>query len=187
MIQATITYVKESRCTQDPPRAVLVVDHHNRATTMITHDLPPSDNAEFNVADFKQLYKKFDSTTIANLSNIYCDTAVFKDPIHNVKGIEALREYFSGFCTPELQCEFEISNQIVAQGQAFFQWQMYYRHPRLKSGKALELNGGTLIKFDSKVFYHEDFYDMGAMIYQHIPVLGWAIKNINARMLEPTS
>jgi hypothetical protein len=144
-------------------------------------------NPTFDIEQFKRLYQTFDSHTLAYLPQLYSPTIIFKDPVHQLNGISALSDYFSGFCNSETKCQFEITNQIVAKDQAFFQWQMYYQHARLKSGQNLTLNGGTLIKFNSKIVYHEDFYDMGAMIYQHLPLLGWAVKKINSRIAEQTS
>lgn len=138
----------------------------------------------FDTARFKQLYKKFDQETIRNLPDIYSPQINFKDPIHQLLGIPELSRYFAGFCSDELRCEFVIHNEVVAHDQAFFQWKMRYQHPNLASGKPLTLDGGTLIKFDSHITYHEDFYDMGAMIYQHVPVLGWAVKKVNARIAQ---
>lgn len=139
-------------------------------------------NPVFDIEQFKQLYKIFDSHTLARLPKIYSPAIIFKDPIHQLQGIAALNQYFAGFCNPEMKCEFEIHNEIISHDQAFFQWRMHYQHPHIKSGKPLMLNGGTLIKFNSNIVYHEDFYDMGAMIYQHLPVLGWTVKKINARI-----
>jgi hypothetical protein len=149
---------------------------------MEIQDASLAPSLEFDTERFKQLYKIFDSYALARLPQIYSATIIFKDPIHQLQGIAALNQYFARFCNPEIKCEFEIHNEIISHDQAFFQWQMHYQHPRIKSGKPLTLNGGTLIKFNSKIVYHEDFYDMGAMIYQHLPVLGWAVKKINTRI-----
>lgn len=136
----------------------------------------------FDVENFKALYQTFNSNTLLRLPWVYSPDIAFKDPIHQLQGLAALTAYFEEFCNPDTQCSFEFRNQLVSDGQAFFQWQMHYRHPSLKKGKMLTLDGGSLIKFNSHIYYHEDFYDMGAMIYQHIPVLGWALKKVNARL-----
>jgi hypothetical protein len=138
----------------------------------------------FDIAKFKQLYQTFDSNTLSQLPKLYDNSIVFKDPIHQITGIKPLTNYFATFCSPETQCQFDFINEVISDSQAFFHWQMHYSHPKLQAGKTLTLNGGTLIKFNSQITYHEDFYDMGAMIYQHIPVLGWAVKKINARITE---
>jgi len=144
-------------------------------------------NPVFDVAQFKQLYQTFDERTVSKLPLLYSTSVVFKDPIHQLEGLDPLSHYFANFCKPDTYCQFEFINEILASDQAFFQWKMHYSHPKLRAGKRLILNGGTLIKFESQIVYHEDFYDMGAMIYQHIPILGWAVKKINLHMQEHTS
>jgi hypothetical protein len=138
----------------------------------------------FDIEQFKQLYYTFSSETPNQLSKLYHPAIIFKDPIHELKGIAALTDYFAGFCKPDTHYKFEFINQVIAHDQAFFQWQMHYAHPSLANGKPLVLNGGTLIKFNAQITYHEDYYDMGAMVYQHIPVIGWAVNKINARIAE---
>ncbi|GGY75418.1 transcriptional regulator [Cellvibrio zantedeschiae] len=146
-----------------------------------------STSSLFDIAQFRQIYKKFNADTVRKLPDIYSPTIIFKDPVHQINGIAELSDYFASLCNPEMQCEFEITNEIASDNQAFFQWKMHYQHPRLKAGTPLILDGGTLIKFNTKIVYHEDFYDMGAMIYQHIPILGWAVKKINARIAGQSS
>jgi hypothetical protein len=79
-------------------------------------------------------------------------------------------------------CEFEFLDQLANDNQAFFRWRMHYYHPRLNAGQPLAVGGASLIKFNERIFYHEDFYDMAAMIYQHLPLVGWLVKKINARI-----
>jgi hypothetical protein len=138
----------------------------------------------FNIDLFKQFYKTFSSETPTQLPQLYHPAITFKDPVHELKGLTALSDYFASFCNKDTQYKFEFTNEVISHDQAFFQWQMHYAHPSLASGKPLQLNGGTLIKFNAQIIYHEDFYDMGAMIYQHVPILGWAVKKINARIVE---
>lgn len=142
----------------------------------------PPTNTPFNMENFTAIYQRFDSNTLLRLPWVYSPDIVFKDPIHELQGIEALKNYFARFCNADTQCSFVFLNQLVTDEQAFIQWQMHYRHASLQQGKILTLNGGSLIKFNSHIYYHEDFYDMGAMIYQHLPLLGWAVKKINARL-----
>ncbi len=138
----------------------------------------------FDIEHFKQLYKTFSNATPAQLPDLYHPAITFKDPVHELKGIDALTNYFASFCKSDTQYKFDFINEVISPNQAFFQWQMHYAHPSLANGKPLLLNGGTLIKFNTQIIYHEDFYDMGAMIYRHIPLLGWAVKKINARIAE---
>lgn len=157
-----------------------------------SHESPQGADTEQRVAatqpldieQFKLLYNSFSHATPAQLPSLYDPNIHFKDPVHELKGLAALAHYFASFCAGERQYRFEFTNQLIAHNQAFLQWQMHYAHPQLARGKALMIEGGTLIKFTHKIIYHEDFYDMGAMIYQHLPVLGWAVKKINSRIAD---
>jgi hypothetical protein len=133
---------------------------------------------------FKELYRSFDQNTLTQLPALYKNSIIFIDPIHKLEGLDKLFKYFSSFNNPDLQCQFIFTNEIIGRNQAFFQWQMQYSHKRIYKGKLLVLSGGSLIKFSDKIYYHEDFYDMGAMLYQHIPIIGWLIRKINARMVQ---
>lgn len=137
----------------------------------------------FDIERFKKLYHTFDTTMLEQLPGIYSEEIIFKDPIHELQGLTELTQYFLGFCSPDMKCSFQFMNEVVTSNQAFFQWQMNYSHTKLENGRPLTLTGGSLIRFNNKIIYHEDFYDMGAMIYQHIPVLGWIIKKVNSRLI----
>jgi hypothetical protein len=33
-----------------------------------------------------------------------------------------------------------------------------------------------------KVLYQRDYYDAGEMLYEHLPVLGWAVRGVKKRV-----
>jgi hypothetical protein len=152
-----------------------------------THSSSAAKRTTFNVEQFKRLFQTFNSNTLIELPSLYAPEIVFKDPIHQLQGLTALRTYFKGFLNPAMQCKFEFTHQLLGQNEAFLQWQMHYQHTQLAGGKLLQLSGSTFIRFGNQIFYHEDYYDMGAMIYQHIPVIGWAVKKINTHLTAEKS
>ena len=143
--------------------------------------------------DFVSFYQAFSADSIANLGHLYAESITFVDPVHKVNGLESLKQYFHHLCGGEGTSHFAITDVIAAdkelvledaeaQASAFFRWQMTYNHPSLSSGKPLILVGGSMIRFSNRITYQEDFYDLGQMVYQHIPVLGWAVKKVKARL-----
>ena len=59
---------------------------------------------------------------------------------------------------------------------------MSYSHKRLNSAQPIQVQGHSLLKMaDDKVIYHRDYVDLGAMLYEHIPLLGKVIRTIKAR------
>ena len=133
----------------------------------------------------KQYYESFDQASFDNLEDIYADDVVFTDPLHEINGVEALKKYFKGICSNLTYCQFTFTNEIVDNTSACLKWQMEYSHESLKNNARLTLAGVSVIQFlDDKIILQEDFYDMGAMTYEHIPLLGSAIRVVKARITK---
>lgn len=69
-------------------------------------------------------------------------------------------------------------------GAGYVQWTMNYSHSAINKGKNITVQGATFVRFveNGKVIYHQDYFDLGSMLYQHVPVLGSIIKSINRRL-----
>lgn len=136
------------------------------------------------IVEFKQLYNTFDKDSLVSLGQLYSEDVTFADPLHVIQGLPALTQYFYAMCGNLTECRFEFIDEIVGQDSAFFKWHMHYRHPSIRANKLLTLTGATLIHFSDKIDRHEDFYDMGAMLYEHIPLIGSAIGFVKSRIIR---
>jgi hypothetical protein len=130
---------------------------------------------------FKSYYCEFDQRSIKDIGCFYADNICFSDPVHHLEGLKNLQRYFEQMCRDLLSCRFEFVAETVDKNTAWFKWVMYYQHPRILKGELLSLNGVSIIQFaeteaGQKIINHEDFYDMGAMLYEHTPLLGIAIR-----------
>ena len=68
--------------------------------------------------------------------------------------------------------EFHIQHIANATDFAFVRWVMILEHPKLAGGNEIKLDGVSELKIDNNLIVAQtDFYDMGAMFYEHIPVL----------------
>ena len=59
---------------------------------------------------------------------------------------------------------------------------MSYSHPRLAGGGQIDVAGISHIRFDDKINYHRDYYDLGEMLYEHLPAYGWLTRKLKARL-----
>jgi hypothetical protein len=133
----------------------------------------------------KQYYESFGQASFDNLEDIYADDVIFTDPLHKISGVVALKEYFKSICSNLTYCQFTFTDEIVDKKSACLKWQMEYSHESLKNNARLTLTGVSLIHFlDDKITLQEDFYDMGAMTYEHVPLLGSAIRVVKARITK---
>lgn len=137
------------------------------------------------IQQFEAFYRNFGQADLLDLAKIYDRKITFVDPIHTVDGIEALTAYLVSSRANLIHCTFEFDCRALQEGQGFFQWRMHFAHPRVEAGRTQSLRGCSLIKIEyGKIVYHEDFYDLGAMLYEHIPVLGWVTRKIKRDLVS---
>lgn len=132
---------------------------------------------------FEAFYRNFGAADLAELDCLYHPNLVFVDPIHRLEGLAGLTAYFEESRANVTHCAFEFNDRALQDNRGFFQWRMHFAHPRLERGKPQILRGCSLIKCnEGKIVYHEDFYDLGAMLYEHLPILGWVTRKIKRNL-----
>lgn len=134
------------------------------------------------VDEFVQFYESLGAQSTVDLTPVYADNVEFIDPVHRMQGLPALDHYFNELMTNVASLEFRITEKDVSEEQAFLQWIMSYQHPKLAGGQAIDVAGISHIRFDEKIFYHRDYYDLGEMLYEHIPLYGWITRRLKARL-----
>jgi len=132
--------------------------------------------------DFKAFYLKPDAATLEKADRLYTQDIEFRDPLHTIHGILAFKSYLKSVYTGPTDIRFEYLDEQCGEHWACITWVASYRHGALGGGRTLELRGTTQIRFTDRIFYQEDFFDVGAMVYQHLPVLGPIVRYINRRI-----
>jgi esterase/lipase superfamily enzyme len=130
---------------------------------------------------FKDNFKDVRKADWSQLGEFYADDIIFKDPVHELRGLVTLEDYFATLCAGLIDCRFEYLDQVVSDNSAYLKWVMHFRHPRL--GKELiDVRGVSHLRWNDKIDYQEDFYDMGAMLYEKLPVLGNVTRWLKLRL-----
>jgi len=132
---------------------------------------------------FAQRFAQLDKDNLQRLGELYTDDVRFTDPLHEVQGLGQLRGYFAELYANvnELRFDFHGFDQI-AEGEGYLRWVMSYRHPRLADGRLIRVDGCSHLRWRDKVYCHRDYFDAGALLYEHLPVLGRAIAWLKRRM-----
>lgn len=134
---------------------------------------------------FKSFYQQMLETEWAELDSIYSADIKFADPIHTINGREALYRYFDDLCQSVTDCRFDFLDQVIMADKAYLKWDMHFTHPKFGTQKNIVVRGVTQIQFnDSGIYYHEDIYDMGALIYENIPVFGGGVRWLKQRLAK---
>ena len=134
------------------------------------------------VENFCLYYKEFNQDSIAGLDSIYDQNAVFEDPIGKVEGLNDLKRHFSKMMSNVSYCRFEITDVVANDGQAFITWTMSFAHPKLNGHKEITVTGVSEIKFDERITYHRDYFDVGSMFYEQVPILKIIIQALKKRL-----
>jgi hypothetical protein len=131
---------------------------------------------------FIQVYTQLGNTDFHILGEIYHPDVEFIDPMHHISGADSLIDYFHHLYTNIESCCFDINHVVVSGNEAALYWTMHYQHKWLNGGKIISVEGHSRLKGqEGLVIYHRDYLDVGAMVYEHIPVLGSLIRVIKNR------
>ena len=131
----------------------------------------------------KDTYEHLDPGNVAQLRDIYADDVCFEDPIHGIQGLDALENYFETLFENVEQCRFKFHRSVVSSDGMFFSWTMMMTHRSIKRGQLIRVEGSSYLKYrHGKIYYHRDYFDLGALVYENIPVLGPLVRYIRGRM-----
>ncbi|WNO08460.1 nuclear transport factor 2 family protein [Teredinibacter sp. KSP-S5-2] len=133
------------------------------------------------VEQFKAYFQDLRKSDLSQLEDLYERHIIFKDPIHKIEGLVPLQDYMHNLCTNLTECRFEYLDILEGQDCAYIKWIMHFRHPKL-GNRLISLRGMSHIQFQEKIVFHEDVYDMGAMIYEQLPLLGRIIRWLRQRL-----
>ncbi|VUD52827.1 hypothetical protein TDB9533_01711 [Thalassocella blandensis] len=135
------------------------------------------------IEQFKQFYADHEAMDLTALDAVYAEDVVFRDPLHTIRGLPALRDYLAAMYDNITECRFEYLDELIGESSAYIKWRMHFRHPKFKD-KLITVRGVSQVQFDTKIIFHEDMYDVGEMIYDHVPVLGGVTRWLKAKIAQ---
>ncbi len=133
---------------------------------------------------FAERFAQLDASNLDRLGELYSDDILFRDPLHEVHGLAALQAYFAALYANVNELRFEFHGiEQSAMDAGYLRWTMRYRHPRLRGGELIAVEGCSYLRWrDGMVCQHRDYFDAGALLYEHVPVLGTLIGWLKRRL-----
>ena len=128
-------------------------------------------------------YKSLGSGDFDLIEPLYADDIYFEDPSHGIQGKAGLMTYFVNMFKNMENCDFKFHQTLVSESDIFTTWTMFLNHRKLNGGKTIRIDGSSFLKTrNGKIYYHRDYFDMGAMVYENLPILGRIIRTIRLRL-----
>ena len=127
--------------------------------------------------------------TIGLCDDFYAEDCRFEDPLVEIDGRSALRGHYAHLYRHVHECRFEFGPIIQEGRTCCAPWEMHLR-AKLGGGKLIVVPGISRITFDgstSLVTFHRDYFDVGAFVYENVPVLGPMVRYVKRRMHPPGS
>ena len=125
-------------------------------------------------------YNRLNANTLDSLDEFYSTDIEFRDAIGVVIGLVNLKNYYGKIYKNVKSISFEFHDFIIQDQNVVATWSLTFSAKGLNSGDHIKVSGNSYLKFreDGLVYYHRDYLDMGEMIYENIPLLGFIIKKI---------
>lgn len=126
------------------------------------------------VALFKQVFARLGPDSVMPLDRLYAPDVVFEDPLHRLVGRDAVAAYFARLNARVESAEFAFTGEVLGTGTAAMTWTMTVRTRRPR--KVIVVPGVSVLVFDDLVTAQRDYFDVGAMLYEQLPGVGWLLR-----------
>ena len=127
----------------------------------------------------------FESLTPDRLEDIVdlCHADVrFKDPFNDVRGVDKVRRVFEHMFETVDRPVFAVTDIAVSGRTAYMRWDFTFLPKGRKDLWTITGMSEVLFDPDLKVVSHIDHWDAGEQFYARLPLLGWLIRRIRARL-----
>ena len=124
--------------------------------------------------------------TLDEVDAFYAADVRFEDPMVELDGRERMRAYYAHIYRndPTLRWEFlEVMGDPASRSRALV-WIMHMEVDGLNGGRPISVPGVSRLVFDAddRCAFHRDYFDMGAFVYENVPVLRSAIGFVKRRL-----
>ena len=133
----------------------------------------------FDLDEFNLFFKDVTIESLVRLDDFYHPDVEFIDPAHRLRGIPEIRQFWTDMLGTLISCETDVFDATRDGTRCYSRWSMRVRHPKIRRGEEIEVGGmSALLLQDELVIRHEDYYCMGELLYEHLPVVGRLIRAI---------
>ncbi len=107
----------------------------------------------------------------------------FRDPFHDVQGIDRVRAVFDSAYRPIREIGVEVTDRAFSGPVCYLRWSFSFRVGR-GAGRPWRIEGMSEIHFtaDGRATLHIDHWDAAGQFYERLPVIGWLLRSIRRRI-----
>ena len=133
-----------------------------------------------------EYFERLSANNLGELDNYYATDAWFKDPFHEVTGVNAIRAILRHTFNKLPGARFRVIRRFPGEdGHAVILWEMDFTMPITQQHTTIR--GATHLTFaaDGKVTLHRDYWDAAEELYARLPVLKWLMRALARQAAAP--
>jgi hypothetical protein len=136
------------------------------------------------LAGYIRFFQELRLDTVVRLDRLAVPDVHFKDPFNDFRSRDRMKDVFTRLYQMLDQPRFIVRDHALSEQTAYLRWGFVYR--RRGQPRPSTIEGMSEIRFDlaGKVTSHIDHWDAAEQFYEKLPVLGWVLRKIRARMAE---
>jgi len=134
---------------------------------------------------FQRLFREFTPQAVPGaVGGAYAEDVWFNDTLKTIESRDELAEYLAESASLCDDFEVDVHEARGADGDYLVRWTMRIKFKRFRRGQWTESIGVSHLRFDGdgRIIMHQDYWDSAGGLFEYVPVLGWAIRKIKARL-----
>ncbi len=133
----------------------------------------------------KDFFISLNKDTMGLVDEFYDENIIFRDPLVEINNRKQMKNYYANMYKNVQSVSWSFSDEINDKDSCVLAWKMTLQAKNFNGNKPLVVDGISLIKFggkEGKAVYHRDYFDLGAFVYEGLPVLGSMVRFVKKKM-----
>ena len=149
-----------------------------------TPDTP--DTHEAALARVVAFFEQLQPSDVAQLADIYCHNAQFKDPFNEVTGVPAIQGVFEHMFKTLHAPRFVVTQSVQQGAQCCVTWDFIFEFRNFARGTAQTIRGASHLVLREehgtwRVAVHRDYWDAAEELYEKLPGVGAVMRWLKHR------
>ncbi len=135
--------------------------------------------------EIKDFFNSLNKNRMDLVEKFYDPDIHFMDPMVDFKNRIQLQSYYEKLYKNVESINFAFMAEAKEGDTQMVAWKMTLVAQKFNGGRPVIVDGISHVRFggkEGKAIYHRDYFDMGAFVYEHVPVLSWLIFQVKRIM-----
>ncbi len=134
---------------------------------------------------FRSLWSDLTAARVRSLlPDVYAENVWFNDTVKTITNRNDLVDYMVATADHLQSCRVVVVDIASTPEGYYVRWEMDVVTPNAKPGEVWSSIGMSHLRIneEGQIILHQDYWDAAGGIYEKLPLIGWLLRNIRARL-----